>query len=116
MSFDPLAFLALAERLAESSHDESHLRTAVGRAYYALYLLARTKLGKKPGSGEKDNTMKALKKRDPSAESQLATLERLRVHADYLLEPVAPYDGTWDDNWSVTEKLVEEIRPKLEQL
>ena len=39
--FDPLAFLVLARELAGEGKDEAKLRTAVGRAYYALFLIAR---------------------------------------------------------------------------
>ena len=43
MSFDWSSYLALAHKLAERS-DEAARRSAISRAYYAVYILARRKL------------------------------------------------------------------------
>jgi hypothetical protein len=42
--FDWRSFLVLAERLAAQSADEDVLRTAIGRAYYAAFAVARNRL------------------------------------------------------------------------
>jgi uncharacterized protein (UPF0332 family) len=39
--FDPREFLRLAEELAKRGHDEAALRSAISRAYYAAYWVAR---------------------------------------------------------------------------
>src|SRR3712207_730644 len=39
--FDPLRFLNLADELPAESSDDAWLRSAVSRAYYAMYLIAR---------------------------------------------------------------------------
>jgi hypothetical protein len=41
MTFDPNRFLGLERELAGNSDDEARLRTAVGRAYYSVFLQAR---------------------------------------------------------------------------
>lgn len=115
-TFDPSCFLAVAQELARSPAVEARLRTAVGRAYYALYLLARERLGEKAGKGERLKTMTALNKKDPALKQKLALLEKLRVAADYHLVPRAPYDGTWEENWSEASLLVEDITAKLDRL
>jgi hypothetical protein len=115
-AFDPLRFLAVAQGLACPAADESQLRTAVGRAYYALYLLARERLGERAGKGERMKTMTALNRRDPALKQKLALLEKLRVAADYHLVPQAPYDGTWEENWSEAYQLVRDIQPRLARL
>lgn len=116
VSFNPLEFLTLAAQLADPPAEESELRTAVGRVYQALHLLAREKLGIKPGKSEKIRTKNALRRKDPSAKQQLGYLGKLRIHADYLLVPTPPYDGTWEDNWSEAQQLLRHIKPKLERL
>jgi hypothetical protein len=115
-AFDPLRFLAVAEELARPAADEPELRTAVSRAYYALYLSARDQLGEKAGKGERAKTMTALNRRDPGLKQKLALLERLRVAADYHLVPRPPYDGTWKENWLEASQLVEDIQPRLARL
>lgn len=42
---DPLTFLDLARDLTQRDQKEASLRTAVNRAYYALFLIAREKTG-----------------------------------------------------------------------
>jgi hypothetical protein len=42
--FDWRAFLALAERLAQEVEDEAALRSAISRAYYAVFALASRRL------------------------------------------------------------------------
>jgi len=40
MTFNPNEFLRLANELARNTDDEASLRSAVGRAYYAVFLQA----------------------------------------------------------------------------
>lgn len=55
--FDPLNLLKLAQDLANIG-GEAEFRTAVGRAYYSLFLLAREKTGAYPA--KKDDSAHAL--------------------------------------------------------
>lgn len=115
-AFEPLQFLTVAQQLAHPPADESKLRSAVGRAYQALYLLAREKVGGKPGKKEKRETMRLLNEKDPSAKQQLGSLERLRIVADYQLLPVNPDNLSWENNWLEAQELLRHILPKLQAL
>ena len=111
--FDPNEFLDVANELAKTN-DEAHLRAAIGRAYYALFLLAR----KKTGVVTKDNVhtavQKAMRKRGDlkTAESKLRALSDMRKNADYdpLLDPTYK---SWADCWSRAQLLIKDIHPKV---
>ena len=71
--------------------DEVAIRTAISRTYYAAHLLAREALFKKgwsPPYGEVHGAVLAeLRKRNKTRlAGDLATLQRLRNHADYHIE------------------------------
>lgn len=97
MPFDPLDFLSLAESLvAGSQPDEAQLRTAVGRAYYAVFLRAREDLLAQnriatSGTGADHGIVVAgLRQRDQTLGDQLDWLRVRRARADYRLgSPVA---------------------------
>lgn len=111
---DPLDFLKLARELGHDS-DEAHLRTAVGRAYYALFLIARTKTGTRGTNKVHTRVIEAVRKRKEykSIGSYLDSLRRLRTVADYELIPVEPSDRNWANNWSTADALVKRILLKL---
>lgn len=113
---DPLAFLSLARELGSRNDDEAGLRTAVGRAYYALFLVGREK---EHGAikGRKDvhrQVIEAVKRRRGyrSTADQLDTLRRMRTVADYDLLP-DDANRNWADNWSRAQELVDRILPRL---
>ena len=112
---DPLASFHLAQELAERS-DEVRLRTAIGRAYYALFLIAREKTGVRDRGRVHKNVIEAIKKRKGylTTGEQLDSLRRLRTVADYELLPHNPDDGDWARNWSTAQALAERILPKLQ--
>jgi hypothetical protein len=94
-SFDPLDFLGLARELGNRNQDEASLRTAVGRAYYALFIIARDKLGFATKKRAVHTLVtKELKKRKGyrSTADQFAALKRLRHAADYQMLPYDPAD------------------------
>lgn len=90
--FDPLKFLTLAEQLAVNAGvDEAHYRSAVSRAYYALFLLARQRLeatGRFVPSTRGDDhrdviaVLRSMSQRDGD---QLDKLRAERNRADYNL-------------------------------
>jgi len=116
LPFDPVRYLSLAQELALSTENEAKLRTAVGRAYYALHLLAREKLGIKPSSKEHRIERNHLDKEDPGAALKMNALEGWRVVADYQLLPSDPTRHNWQENWAEVRDLVDDIRPRLERL
>jgi len=118
MSFDPLDFLTLAQSMASSGAQESELRTAVGRAYYALFLMARDKMDVRRRNSVHHETIKRLKKTEGyrTMADQLDELSRLRKVADYELTPIKPEHQNWPENWSRASLLVDRIRPRLQQL
>jgi hypothetical protein len=114
--FDPLAFLVLAQQLASQDRDEARLRTAVGRAYYALFLIAREKTSVRKRRNVHKEVINALKKRKAywSTADMLRMLFRLRTVADYELLPKDAAERNWTRNWSMAQYLINRILPKLQ--
>lgn len=92
MPFDPINFYNLADWLVGQKKDESSLRTAIGRVYYAGHHIAKDKLIQKgwepKGTGaDHGGVIRELKQRKVSKlGNQLQVLRELREHADYHLE------------------------------
>lgn len=92
MAFDPKDFYTLAHWLIEQKTDESSLRTAISRVYYAAHLIARERLVQKSwtpkGSGaDHDGVIRELRNRRFRQQGDhLKRLLELREHADYHLE------------------------------
>ena len=113
--FDPLLYLGLARELAQGG-TEVKFRTAIGRAYYAVFLIA---YGKSNVTGvENVHKRVALVVSNKSGYSvvgsQLRTLHRMRVEADYHLTPSTASAGDWERNWKDVEHLADAILPKLQ--
>lgn len=91
ISFEPQEFYKLALALTQSDSTEKSLRTAIGRAYFACHLIARTRLmrGKwRPVGGAPDHAaiIRELRNRNRhNLADQLDHLRELREHADYHL-------------------------------
>lgn len=125
LPLDPLRFLSLARRLANNATAEEEWRTAVGRAYYALLLLAlnhrrvqtllRTrrikKLRKKKGLHAA--VIAALTEISTSLGGKLDNLRKLRVEADYHLTPSEPKYQDWQRNWKDADLIASNILPRL---
>lgn len=92
--FDPLGFLALAETLAQAVAEEAHHRSAISRAYYSVFLLAREKLMTSNvlapfTTGEVHReVVRALRSVNQANGDQLDKLRRQRNRADYDLRNV----------------------------
>ena len=112
---DPLAFLRVAQELARQG-DEATLRTAIGRAYYALFLIARDKAGVTSTRAVHTEVIRTVRKRSGyrAVADQLDALRRLRVVADYQLLPDDPTMRDWPSNWMKVQTLVNHILPKLQ--
>jgi hypothetical protein len=115
MSFDPHRFLDVADELGLSS-EECKLRTAVGRAYFGLHLVARERLGIKSSKDEHRLVKIDVIKQDAGAGHKLKALEKWRILADYLLLPPDESQANWQENWQEVQDLVRDILPRLAML
>lgn len=78
-AFDPVLFVEVAESLAQDANSQAGLRTAIGRAYYAMFLMAREKTGVRDKQGAHDKVLEALEHRkEHDVASELGKLRRLR--------------------------------------
>lgn len=97
MAFDWTGYLTLAESLSKAHHDETQLRAAISRAYYAAYITAR-RYWESVGNSLQDSdsshvqVSRAYERRNPVSEADrlkahvgtaLRTLREYRVSADY---------------------------------
>ena len=114
-NFDPLLYLSLARELAREGTEVKY-RTATGRAYYALFLLARQK-SNVTGNEDVHKRVGAVVSNKIGYSitgSQLRALNRLRLEADYYLAASDPSLEDWARNWKDVEHLVDAILPKLQ--
>ena len=125
MAFDPLDFSSLARTLAAGTTSEAVYRTAVGRLYYSLHLLARDRLGLTPTQLKK--IMKKMKKggshkavvhavttRDMATGGKLDRLRVLRIEADYFLQPSSAQFANWNANYQTAELIATQILPRIQ--
>lgn len=114
--FKPSEFLLLAKELGCQSTDEARLRSAVGRAYYSVFLIAREKAGVPNKRNVHSRTHAALKKMPGcrTAGDMLSKLSRLREVADYELLPTDPLHRDWIQNWSNAQQLADQIVRKVQ--
>ena len=112
---DPHRFLRLADELGDGSSDETRLRTAVGRAYYGLFLLARAKTGAYSPTDSHRAVIDALKKTSgmQAVAGQLDRMRRLRTVADYEMVPINPRHQDWVKNWVTCKALYRNILPHM---
>ena len=117
--FDPLDFLKLAQDLAKVG-GEDRLRTAIGRAYYSLFLLVRERTGAFPARKEDSAhtlVINAVRKRRGFAVgNDLYRLKQLRITADYQLLPADIALQDWSQNWATARALVQRLLPELQAL
>ena len=112
--FDPTVFLQVARDLNTNATNEAEWRTAVGRAYYALFILARDRLfpGPTPPRSIRRRAARGRSARIPihqavlnevasrstATGSQLQKLHDLRIEADYCRTPSRPAWADWPKN------------------
>jgi len=92
------------------------LRTAVGRAYYAIFLIARDKLGVVTTEKVHSEVIRILTRRDRKLGNQMFYLLNLRLAADYQMTPDRENDRDWQINWIRAQDAVAFILPKLERI
>lgn len=116
--FDSVRFFELAKELAQQT-DEARLRTAVGRAYYAAFLIAKTKTMVVQREGAHNEVRARLMSRPPRGKhlaDKLRDLFELRNTADYELVPDDASRTNWWHNWERALLLAEYLIPKLQDL
>jgi hypothetical protein len=113
---NPLSFHRLAQQLASQLGEEASLRTAAGRAYYAILLIARDKTGTSGGRNVHKRVIEAVRRRTAyrSTGDQLDALRRLRTVADYEMLPADPANRDWVANWSRADSIVNRVLPRLQ--
>lgn len=110
MPFDPAGFFELAQELAAPGASEARLRTAVARTYYAVFLVAREKLGVTTQDDVHSTVIGQVKARYRVAGDQLDKLRRLRRRADYELDPTSP---NWQADWTTTLEVATHLLPNI---
>lgn len=114
--FDPLLFLQLADELATADADEATLRTAVGRAYYAVFLLARSKVGVHGRHNIHERVRQTISPVNSRAASLLGSIAYVRFVADYELQPNNPRYRNWRRNWERVRNDVVNVLDELSTL
>ena len=85
MAFDPLDFLQLGRQLGSRVSDEASIRTAISRAYYGVFLLARERTGIWGRTKVHDKVEKEIRKSvGTAAADQFNAFRELRCQADLL--------------------------------
>ena len=115
-SFEPRELFEIALQHGHSGASEAHLRTAINRAYYATFWLARGKTYIQDREQVHTKVIGALKKIPEFRQAwrQLESLYHLRLLADYHSVPENPLDGDWERNWSKARSFAEYLIPKFQ--
>jgi hypothetical protein len=115
--FEPEAFLHLADVLAADDADEAMLRSAISRAYYAVFLMVRDKAGVTGRQSAHERVRVTLSPSSHRLASLLGTMANLRNIADYDLVPAEVQHRDWRRNWEQTRlnasRALEELRRLL---
>jgi hypothetical protein len=107
----------LAEHAAETS-DEVLYRSAVSRAYYAVFLTAASRCGTANEESVHEQVyLKCRRAMGGVVAERIKALKRLRVAADYFIVPLGTFaDGVPDgSNWAEVWRYVEFWTPRLLQ-
>jgi uncharacterized protein (UPF0332 family) len=108
VSFDFRDYLVVARFLADRSGSEARYRSAVSRAYYAAYHVARPKAQRRDTTitaGDHKKVWQALRGEDRAVASKGERLRKSRVWADYRPENQLPQsEATLAVQWA--EELV----------
>lgn len=129
MHFDPALFAKVGRSITRqgSLDKEARIRTAIGRAYYALFLAIRTAIRNREGKathgrgdridhGKLTNFLYAAN--DPELKGLAGILNDLyevRRQADYVLEPVGNWDGYFTKIRD-TERFLKQVEATIRKL
>ena len=115
-AFDPLDFLRLADVLAADDADEAALRTAIGRAYYAVYLLARPKTTVQGRRSAHERVRVAISPTNHRLASLIGNMSKHRDVADYEPVPVNPQFRNWRRNRELVRRNAADALAELSTL
>ena len=122
LMFDLLEFYRFANQLVQSPSEAAY-RTAISRAYYAVFLtisnLPAVQRVMPPASyreGSHIDVIRAIRRlhKDSIAE-YLSNLKQLRTLADYDLAPEEKFQD-WEENWKEARRLTEWLIAALPSL
>ena len=114
--FDPLDFLRLADALVTDDADEATLRTAIGRAYYAVFLLARARTSVRGRRHAHERVRVAISPVNGRLAALLGTISTVRDYADYELLPDNENYTDWKRNWESVRRNVTSVLEELSTL
>ena len=115
--FDPIDFYNLAHDIATAPADEARLRAAIGRVYYALFLISRARTHPGRYKVKHIDVIAAVgKKTNLAAKSQLEAIQRLRHVADYEPTPANAGDANWGANWTRVSAIAARLLPQLQRM
>ena len=115
MPFDPSPLRELADQIADLEGDEEmKLRAAVGRTYYAVFLVAREKTSVVARENIHSQVVYQVKRRlSQIVGGKLDNLKQLREAADYEYPPADPSLQDWQANWRDARRLADQLLEKL---
>ena len=117
MPFDPKEFLNVARDVARR-RTEGSLRTAVGRAYFAVAITAWLRLTPRPRQRRKldhKEIGRAANRAGTAFGNQFKALLRLRAEADYYMEPSEAGYADWEFNWQLAESLSKTLIERVDR-
>lgn len=116
-SFDPQDIVTLAYMLG-SGTDEASYRSAVSRAYYGVFLIAREHLRVRAKRGENihGKVVQELRMRDNTIGNQLDKMRKLRNQADYDIGPSDSGVGLWAQRWRQVEPILRSLPSRVKRL
>lgn len=115
-TFEPLDFLRLADTLATPDANEAALRTAIGRAYYAMFLLARQKTSVQGRRSAHTRVREAISPTNQRLASLLGGMSEYRDVADYEPVPSNPQFRNWRRNWEHVRRNADDVLLALSTL
>ena len=104
----------MADSLADHGASEADLRTAVGRAYSAVFLTARDIFQVRGRTRIHGRVIGELRRHDRFASRQLDRLMSLRILADYDLEVQDPLRNDWQRNYRMARRLADFVLGRLQ--
>ena len=113
----PDRIFALARELAQAgldSNDEVRLRSAVSRAYYAVFLMARDRLRVTASTNVHAEVFRQVRRRNGGflLSDSLHTLKSYRQSADYDF-PAKTEHQDWKANWNDVNRRAETLLQRL---
>jgi hypothetical protein len=112
---DPLSLLRVATNLATYAPDDAHLRAAIGRVYYALFLVARDHVRIATSRSVHERVFAALERQGLGGiGSKLGQIKHLRDVADYELLPNDPAERDWTWNWRYATRIANAALAEME--